>query len=259
MPRVARKYIKSNFIHVVTKGIKREFIFYKEKYKNEYISLLNKYLNEVKELEMLAYCIMDNHAHILTYITDINKLSEFMKKLNTAYAIYYNEKEEREGYVFANRYYTQAIKDEIHVLACIKYIHENPVKAGLVSNPKEYKYSSYEKMKNGEINIEVIKSIFKDVIDVLNYEVIDFSSDEYEFIEAENNENKLNGANIDQRIEKFCREYKTSLNEVKKSNYLILKFKNYLNKECKVSNKNICAILGVGKNRITLIEKRDKL
>ena len=93
MLRVARKYIKSNFIHVVTKGIKREFIFYKEKYKNEYISLLNKYLNEVKELEMLAYCIMDNHAHILTYVTDVNKLSEFMKKLNTAYAIYYNEKE----------------------------------------------------------------------------------------------------------------------------------------------------------------------
>ena len=165
MPRVARKYIKSNFIHVVTKGIKKEFIFYKEKYKNEYISLLNKYLNEIKELKMLSYCIMDNHAHILTYTTEINKLSEFMKKLNTAYAIYYNEKEEREGYVFANRYYTQTIKDEIHLLACIKYIHENPVKAGLVNNAKEYKYSSYKKMKNGEIDLEVINSIFESAID----------------------------------------------------------------------------------------------
>ena len=48
MPRIARKYLNSNFIHVVTKGIKDEFIFYKEKYKNEYISLLNKYLNETK-------------------------------------------------------------------------------------------------------------------------------------------------------------------------------------------------------------------
>ena len=190
MPRVARKYIKSNFIHVVTKGIKKEFIFYKEKYKNEYISLLNKYLNEIKELKMLSYCIMDNHAHILTYTTEINKLSEFMKKLNTAYAIYYNEKEEREGYVFANRYYTQTIKDEIHLLACIKYIHENPVKAGLVNNAKEYKYSSYKKMKNGEIDLQVINSIFESAIDYLNFEDIDLSSDEYKFIEAKKHEKR---------------------------------------------------------------------
>ncbi len=258
MPRVARKYIKSNFIHIVTKGIKKEFIFYKEKYKNEYISLLNKYLNEIKELKMLSYCIMDNHAHILTYTTEINKLSEFMKKLNTAYAIYYNEKEEREGYVFANRYYTQTIKDEIHLLACIKYIHENPVKAGLVNNAKEYKYSSYKKMKNGEIDLEVINSIFESTIDYLNFEDIDLSSDEYEFIEAENHENKLNSSSVEEIIERFCQENQTSLNEVKKSNYLILKFKEYLNRKYRVSNKNICAILGIGKNRISLIEKRNK-
>ena len=113
-------------------------------------------------------------------------------------------------------------------------------------------------MKNGEVNLEVIKSIFEGTIYDLNYEDIDLSSDEYEFIEAENYENKLNSANMEQIIEKFCQEYQTSLNEVKKSNYLILKFKEYLNKKCRVSNKNICAILGVGKNRITLIEKRDK-
>ena len=195
MPRVARKNIKSNFIHVVTKGIKKEFIFYKEKYKNEYILLLNKYLNEIKEVRMLSYCIMDNHAHILTYTTEINKLSEFMKKLNTAYAIYYNEKEEREGYVFANRYYTQTIKDEIHLLACIKYIHENPVKAGLVNNAKEYKYSSYKKMKNGEIDLEVINSIFESAIDYLNFEDIDLSSDEYKFIEAKKHEKRTDSRN----------------------------------------------------------------
>ena len=178
-----------------------------------------------------------------------------MRKLNTAYAIYYNEKEEREGYVFANRYYTQTIKDEIHLLACIKYIHENPVKAGLVNNAKEYKYSSYKKMKNGEIDLEVINSIFESAIDYLNFEDIDLSSDEYKFIEAENHENKLNSSSVEEIIERFCQEYQTSLNEIKKSNYLILKFKEYLNRKYRVSNKNICAILGIGKNRISLIEK----
>ena len=65
MPRIARKNINSNFIHVVTKGIKNEFIFYKEKYKTEYIKLLN---NDSKEVKILSYCIMDNHAHILLHM-----------------------------------------------------------------------------------------------------------------------------------------------------------------------------------------------
>ena len=142
MPRIARKHLNSNFIHVVTKGIKGEFIFYKEKYKNEYISLLKKYLNEIKEVKILAYCVMDNHAHILIYTKEINKLSNFMKKLNTTYAIYYNENEKRQGYVFGSRYYTQIIENGAHLLACIKYIHENPVKAGISNTLSEYKYSS---------------------------------------------------------------------------------------------------------------------
>lgn len=255
MPRIARKYLNSNFIHVVTKGIKDEFIFYKEKYKNEYISLLNKYLNETKEVKVLSYCMMDNHAHILIYSEKINELSNFMKKLNIAYATYYNEKEERTGYVFGSRYYTQVIEDEIHLLACIKYIHENPVKAGIVNEPSEYKYSSYQKIKSGEINLKIINSLFEETMDYLNYKNIDLSNDDFEFIEAENKEKSIN---IETKIKNFCMEYQTSLNEIKKSNYLILKFKEYLNKKYKVSNKNICAILGIGKNRISWIEKRLK-
>lgn len=52
-----------------------------------------------------------------------------MKKVNTTYAIYYNKNEVRVGYVFANRYYSQSIKNERHLLTCIQYIHQNPVKA----------------------------------------------------------------------------------------------------------------------------------
>lgn len=58
--------------------------------------------------------------------------------MNTAYALYYNKKEDRKGYVFAHRYYPQSIKDDTHLFMCIKYIHFNPVKAGLVKFPNEY-------------------------------------------------------------------------------------------------------------------------
>lgn len=65
--KISKKIYKFNFIHVVTKGIKDEFIFYKESYKNEHISLLNKYETKIKYLKVLEYCILDNHANILIY------------------------------------------------------------------------------------------------------------------------------------------------------------------------------------------------
>lgn len=242
MPRIARKYINSKFIHIVSKGIKNEFIFYKEKYKQEYKNLLKKYLKEIEEIKLISYCIMDNHVHILIYTENIEKLSDLMKKLNTSYALYYNNQENRAGYVFANRYYTQMIENEVHLNFCTKYIHENPVKAGIVKIPSEYKYSSYMEIENKKINIEILDNI--------DYE-------KYKFIDVEENKS-ITDINLEKIIEEFCVKYKISLNEIKKSNYLIIKFKNYLNEFHRVSNKNICAILGIGKNRITEIEKRLK-
>ncbi len=253
MPRIARKYINAKFMHVVAKGIKSEFIFYKEQYKNEYISLLKKYIKEIEKIRIISYCIMDNHVHILIYAEDINSLSCFMKKLNTAYAIYYNQNEDREGYVFSNRYYTQIIEDQKHLIACIKYIHQNPVKAGIVKEENQYKYSSSDKENQGIIDLKILENIYGENILKCQYRIDD---EEYEFIEPE--KERFDTKNIEDKVEEFCEKYKTSLREIKASNYLILKFKEYLNFKYKVSNKNICAILGIGKNRISVIEKNKR-
>lgn len=160
MPRVARKYIQSNLIHIVTEGIKKEFIFYQDKYKNEYILLLKKYINEMSNLKLISYCVMNNHAHILIYIENIEEVSMLMRKINTAYANYYNKNEERVGYVFANRYYSQSIKNEAHLLTCIQYIHQNPVKAGLANLPNEYKFSSFKDFCENKLDRKIAKIIF---------------------------------------------------------------------------------------------------
>ena len=75
MPRVARKYIQSNLIHIVTEGIKKEFIFYQDKYKSEYILLLKKYIDEIKNLKLISYCVMDNKLtqHMQIIITKTKK------------------------------------------------------------------------------------------------------------------------------------------------------------------------------------------
>lgn len=256
MSRKARNLIKAKLIHVVTKGIKNEFIFYKEIYKNRYIKLINQYLEEMDSIELLAYCIMDNHAHLLLYIEQINQLTTFMKKLNTSYAMYYNVIEDRSGYVFVNRYYTQVIENEIHLIACINYIYNNPVKAGLVENKYEYKYSSCKFIKNKKWNVEILEEIIgKDLINNLD----SFNEKDYKFIDTEQINKNIEKKTIEEMIQKFCNDYQTSISKIKKSNDLIIKLKKFLNKENKVSNKNICAILGIGKNRISIIEKNTNI
>lgn len=259
LPRIARENIQSNFIHIVTEGIEKEFIFYKDDYKNVYINILRKYINESKNLRLVAYCIMSNHAHILINMQETNELIKAMRKINTAYAIYYNKNEERVGYVFANRYYSQPIKDEKHLFTCIKYIHENPVKAGLAKKPKEYKFSSFNEFYSNKLDKKVAKIIFgtenylKDFYNIKvdeNIDIIDISREIDKL-----NENKQK---IEILISNFCEEYKVNLNQIKLSNQLILKFKEYLNQNSKITNKTICGILGIGKNRIKWIENNKK-
>ena len=259
MPRVARKYIQSNFIHIVTEGIKKEFIFYQDKYKSEYILLLKKYIDEMKKLKLISYCVMDNHAHILIYTENIEEVSMLMRKINTGYAIYYNKNEERVGYVFANRYYSQSIKDETHLLTCIQYIHQNPVKARLVNLPIEYKFSSFKDFCENKLDRRIAKLIFVTENYLLEFNKLKINND-LEIIDvSEEVDNKIESKpKIESLINDFCEEFKVDLSQVKKSNYLILKFKEYLSRNFKITNKTICGILGIGKNRIKAIESKLK-
>ena len=259
MPRVARKHIQSNLIHIVTEGIKKEFIFYQDKYKSEYILLLKKYIDEMKKLKLISYCVMDNHAHILIYTENIEEVSMLMRKINTGYAIYYNKNEERVGYVFANRYYSQSIKDETHLLTCIQYIHQNPVKARLVNLPIEYKFSSFKDFCENKLDRRIAKLIFGTENYLLEFNKLKINND-FEIIDvSEEVDNKIESKpKIESLINDFCEEFKVDLSQVKKSNYLILKFKEYLSRNFKITNKTICGILGIGKNRIKAIESKLK-
>ena len=99
---------------------------------------------------------MDNHAHLLLYVTDVTKMSEFMKNTNEKYAMYYNYINNRVGVVFRNRFKTQAIVSETHLYNCIKYIYDNPVKAKIVEKPEEYKYSNFTQFNNNALDKKIL-------------------------------------------------------------------------------------------------------
>ena len=144
MPRYPRNTIQTSYLHVMTQGIERSYIFTKDEDIKYYIKIMYE-LREEYDIKIIAYCIMNNHAHILVKINSIDSLSKYMQRLNTKYGKYYNKKYNRVGFVFRNRYKSEGIYSEDHLYNCIKYIYDNPVKAGICINASEYAYSNYKK------------------------------------------------------------------------------------------------------------------
>ncbi len=161
MPRKPRNNIKTPFIHVMTQGINKSYIFSEEQDIKYYISTMYD-IKEKYSIKIVAYCIMNNHAHILIETNDVDKLSKYMQCLNTKYAIYYNKKYNRIGYVFRDRYRSEEILSENHLNNCIQYIYNNPVKAKICRNAEEYPYSNY-KFSKLEIKEEIEQYKFMDI------------------------------------------------------------------------------------------------
>ena len=142
MPRIPRKNIETTFMHIITQGINKNYIFEKEEDIMFYINLMIK-LSREHNIKIIAYCIMNNHAHILLEFGQMDCLSKYMQRLNSIYGIYYNKKYDRVGYVFRDRYKSEGIYNDEHLYNCMNYIFNNPVKAGICNKPEEYKYSNY--------------------------------------------------------------------------------------------------------------------
>lgn len=150
MPRIPRTDLKASLSHVMVQGIRKEYIFNNPKDIQRYLDIMEK-LNECYSVEIIAYCVMNNHVHMLIKADNSEELSKYMQKLCMKYARYYNDKYDRVGYVFRNRYKAEAIMNEKHMYNCIKYIYSNPVIAGICSNPQDYPYSNYKEVPTCEI------------------------------------------------------------------------------------------------------------
>lgn len=141
MSRRTREVSPTGIYHVMHRGVGKQIIFEsKEDYKF-YLKKL-KINKELLNIEIIAYCLMDNHVHLLIRTEDCSRVSNLMQRLGTSYAEYYNGKYTHSGHVFQGRYACEIVKDEIYLMTCIRYIHNNPVKAG-VSTREMYKWSSY--------------------------------------------------------------------------------------------------------------------
>lgn len=162
MPRKARVLCDSRTYHVMIRGINRQSIFEDEEDKSTFLSLLVRYKQKC-HFKLLGYCLMGNHAHLLIKLGDFELQSVF-RRLNTAYAYYFNMKYDRTGHLFQDRYKSEPVTSDKQLHQVLRYIHLNPVKAGICSNPEKYKDSSYRDYMQGKsllVNTHMILSMMK--------------------------------------------------------------------------------------------------
>ena len=131
MSRLARKDLNTSFFHVMSQGINKEKIFFNKFFKEKYLSMLIK--NEpLTNVQIIAYCIMDNHVHLLIYSESINNLSLFMKNVNTEYAQYYNWKLNKNNRNYDEIYHDETIrKDVIQILLKSKLLKKKDIQEKL--------------------------------------------------------------------------------------------------------------------------------
>lgn len=141
MPRTRRTASPTGYYHVIMRGNNRENIFNDICNKKDFLFELYKKINE-NLLEIVAYCIMSNHVHLLLK-ANLDDLSKSFKIINQKFAHKFNKRNNRIGHVFQDRFLSEPIDNSSYLLNVVRYIHNNPVKAKIVNTPNSYKWSSY--------------------------------------------------------------------------------------------------------------------
>ena len=141
MPRKPRQQSNSGMYHVILRGINRQTIFEDDEDCEKFLFLLSSY-KEKCGYKVYAWCLMDNHIHLLIK-TEKDPIGIVFKKIASVYAIYFNTKYQRVGHLFQDRFRSEPVEDDAYFLQALRYIHMNPVKAGMCENPQDYEFSSY--------------------------------------------------------------------------------------------------------------------
>ena len=149
MPRTPRIVIPGVALHVVQRGNNRSPCFFNEA---DYQYFLRQLRDQAEKCgcAIHAYCLMTNHIHLLMTPKDKEGVANLMKGLGQCYVQYINRTYEHIGTLWQGRYRSRIMQDEGHVMVCYRYIELNPVRAGMVQHPSEYRWSSYRSNAQGE-------------------------------------------------------------------------------------------------------------
>ena len=132
MPRQARLDSPGLLQHVIGRGIERSPIFLDDDDRGDFVARLHRLLTETRTV-CYAWALLDNHFHLLLMPTEA-PLATLMRRLLTGYAVAFNHRHQRAGHLFQNRYHSVVCDDDPYLLELVRYIHLNPLRAGIVAD-----------------------------------------------------------------------------------------------------------------------------
>ena len=140
MSRIARIVIPGYPHHVIQRGNRRQKVFFSEEDKISYSNLLH--IEAVKcGIEIWAYCLMDNHVHLITVLEKVDSLAGGIGETHRKYTRMINIREGWSGYLWQGRFLSYPL-DRKYLYSAVRYVGRNPVRAGLVKNAEDYRWSS---------------------------------------------------------------------------------------------------------------------
>lgn len=204
MPRRAREESPTGIYHIIMRGINRQSIFEDEEDRRKLIEKLVRF-KEMNSYKLFAYCLMDNHIHILLQ-EQSEPIGVAIKRISSSYVLWFNKKYERCGHLFQERFKSEIVGNDVYFLTVLRYIHQNPIKARIVEDVSEYEWSSYgDYMGQGHIvDKEYVLDMFSDVSGEAKERFDKFLREPNAEVCLEVEENKLNIS--DERLKDIIKE-----------------------------------------------------
>ena len=140
MPRLARAVFEGVPHHITQRGNRREDVFFTDSDRVQYLSWLAEYCKK-HDVDILAYCLMTNHIHLVAVPNSDDGLHRVLKPLHMRYAQHINRKKGWKGHLWQGRFFSSPLDDE-YLWAAICYVERNPVRAKMVSRAEDYQWSS---------------------------------------------------------------------------------------------------------------------
>lgn len=148
MPRPPRVVLPGHTLHLIQRGNDRQPCFLDDEDRTRYLAML-LYASKRARCDVHAYVLMANHAHLLITASESSGPARMMQSLGGNYVRHFNERHARTGTLWEGRYRSSLIDSERYFLQCSRYIETNPVRAGIVSRPVEYRWSSFRSNAEG--------------------------------------------------------------------------------------------------------------
>ncbi len=179
MPSKRPDFLPNHYYHIYNRGAHKQPLFQEE---DNYLFVIRKMKHYCQKLNltMIAYCLMPNHYHFLVRQDGEFPAGLLPQRIFNSYSKAYNKKYGHDGTLFTDHYHIKQIEETSHLLHLCRYIHGNPVKDGLVSNPSDWEYSNFKdylgRRKGSLFDPGFLLDYFQDERDYFNFVMVDLES-----------------------------------------------------------------------------------